>query len=228
MKKKTKQVLSILKPKCKALGFNLEELEGIAADIADNLELDEEASEEEINEKISSEVEAVIPYLKIAQKASNRVIQNSKNNKNPESDDNGTNAGQDGVNQEKEEEKVPVWAQAIITQQKAIQTELTGLKSERETDVRRSKLKALLKDTGTFGKSTLKNFDKIKFENEADFEEFYDGVVEDLATLNQERANAGLAKLAATAATSGNKKEKEGDMPEVISEKEIEELAGTM
>lgn len=228
MKKKTKQVLSILKPKCKALGFNLEELEGIAADIADNLELDEEASEEEINEKISSEVEAVIPYLKIAQKASNRVIQNSKNNKNPESDDNDTIAGQDGVNQEKEEEKVPVWAQAIITQQKAIQTELTGLKSERETDGRRSKLKALLKDTGTFGKSTLKNFDKIKFENEADFEEFYDGVVEDLATLNQERANAGLAKLGATAATSGNKKEKEGDKPEVISEKEIEELAGTM
>lgn len=228
MKKKTKQVLSILKPKCKALGFNLEELEGIAADIADNLELDEEASEEEINEKISSEVEAVIPYLKIAQKASNRVIQNSKNNKNPESDDNGKNAGQDGVDQEKEEEKVPVWAQAIITQQKAIQTELTGLKSERETDGRRSKLKALLKDTGTFGKSTLKNFDKIKFENEADFEEFYDGVVEDLATLNQERANAGLAKLGATAATSGNKKEKEGDKPEVISEKEIEELAGTM
>lgn len=228
MKKKTKQVLSILKPKCKALGFNLEELEGIAADIADNLELDEEASEEEINEKISSEVEAVIPYLKIAQKASNRVIQNSKNNKNPESDDNDMNAGQDGVNQEKEEEKVPVWAQAIITQQKAIQTELTGLKSERETDGRRSKLKALLKDTGTFGKSTLKNFDKIKFENESDFEEFYDGVVEDLATLNQERANAGLAKLGATAATSGNKKEKEGDKPEVISEKEIEELAGTM
>lgn len=228
MKKKTKQVLSILKPKCKALWFNLEELEGIAADIADNLELDEEASEEEINEKISSEVEAVIPYLKIAQKASNRVIQNSKNNKNPESDDNDTNAGQDGVDQEKEEEKVPVWAQAIITQQKAIQTELTGLKSERETDGRRSKLKALLKDTGTFGKSTLKNFDKIKFENEADFEEFYDGVVEDLATLNQERANAGLAKLGATAATSGNKKEKEGDKPEVISEKEIEELAGTM
>lgn len=227
MKKKTKQVLSILKPKCKALGFNLEELEGIAADIADNLELDEEASEEEINEKISSEVEAVIPYLKIAQKASNRVIQNSKNNKNPESGDNDTNAGQDDVDQEKEE-KVPVWAQAIITQQKAIQTELTGLKSERETDGRRSKLKALLKDTGTFGKSTLKNFDKIKFENEADFEEFYDGVVEDLATLNQERANAGLAKLGATAATSGNKKEKEGDKPEVISEKEIEELAGTM
>ena len=88
MKKKTKQVLSILKPKCKALGFNSSELEGIAADIADNLELDEEASEEDINEKISAEVDSVVPYLKIAQKASNRVIQNYKNNKSNDDDDN--------------------------------------------------------------------------------------------------------------------------------------------
>ena len=227
MNKKTKQVLSILKPKCKALGFNSNELEGIAADIADNLDVDEEASDEEINEKISAEVDTVIPYLKIAQKASNRVIQNSKNNNNPD-DINENNAGK-GNNDpsKKEEEKVPAWAQAIITQQKAILTELTGLKSERETDSRRSRLKALLKDTGTFGKSTLKSFDKMKFENETDFEEFYDGVIEDLATLNQERANAGLAKLGATAATSANKKEKE-DKPEVMSDKEIDELADTM
>ena len=67
----------------------------------------------------------------------------------------------------------------------------------------------------------------MKFENETDFEEFYDGVIEDLATLNQERANAGLAKLGATAATSANKKEKE-DKPEVMSDKEIDELADTM
>ena len=226
MNKKTKQVLSILKPKCKALGFNSNELEGIAADIADNLDVDEEASDEEINEKISAEVDTVIPYLKIAQKASNRVIQNSKNNNNPD-DINVNNAGKGNNDPSEKEEKVPAWAQAIITQQKAIQTELTGLKSERETDSRRSRLKALLKDTGTFGKSTLKSFDKMKFENETDFEEFYDGVIEDLATLNQERANAGLAKLGATAATSANKKEKE-DKPEVMSDKEIDELADIM
>lgn len=227
MNKKTKQVLSILKPKCKALGFNSNELEGIAADIADNLDVDEEASDEEINEKISAEVDTVIPYLKIAQKASNRVIQNSKNNNNPDDINDNNNAGKGNNEPSEKEEKVPTWAQAIIAQQKAIQTELTGLKSERETDGRRSRLKALLKDTGTFGKSTLKSFDKMKFENEADFEEFYDGVIEDLATLNQERANAGLAKLGATAATSANKKEKE-DKPEVMSDKEIDELADTM
>lgn len=69
------------------------------------------------------------------------------------------------------------------------------MKSERENDGRRSKLKALLKDKGTFGKTVLKNFDKMKFENESEFDDFYDGVVEDLAAIDQERANEGLENL---------------------------------
>lgn len=225
MKKKTKQVLSILKPKCKALGFNSSELEGIAADIADNLELDEEASEEDINEKISAEVDSVVPYLKIAQKASNRVIQNYKNNKS--NDDNDDDKADEGKSNKPSEEadKIPTWAQALIAQNKAIQTELVGLKSERVSDGRRAKLQALLKDTGVFGKNVLKNFDRMSFENESEFDDFYDGVTEDLSALNQERANAGLAKLGASSAQTVHK-DKE-DKPEVLSDKDIEELAET-
>lgn len=226
MKKKTKQVLSILKPKCKALGFNSSELEGIAADIADNLELDEEASEEDINEKISAEVDSVVPYLKIAQKASNRVIQNYKNNKSNDDDNDEGEAGEGKSNKPSEEaDKIPTWAQAIIAQNKAIQTELVGLKSERVSDGRRAKLQALLKDTGVFGKNVLKNFDRMSFENESEFDDFYDGVTEDLSALNQERANAGLAKLGASSAQTVHK-DKE-DKPEVLSDKDIEELAET-
>lgn len=226
MKKKTKQVLSILKPKCKALGFNSSELEGIAADIADNLELDEEASEEDINEKISAEVDSVVPYLKIAQKASNRVIQNYKNNKSNDDDNDEGEAGEGKSNKPSEEaDKIPAWAQALIAQNKAIQTELVGLKSERVSDGRRTKLQALLKDTGVFGKNVLKNFDRMSFENESEFDDFYDGVTEDLSALNQERANAGLAKLGASSAQTVHK-DKE-DKPEVLSDKDIEELAET-
>lgn len=226
MKKKTKQVLSILKPKCKALGFNSSELEGIAADIADNLELDEEASEEDINEKISAEVDSVVPYLKIAQKASNRVIQNYKNSKSNDDDNDEGEAGEGKSNKPSEEaEKIPAWAQALITQNKAIQTELVGLKSERVSDGRRAKLQALLKDTGVFGKNVLKNFDRMSFENESEFDDFYDGVTEDLSALNQERANAGLAKLGASSAQTVHK-DKE-NKPEVLSDKDIEELAET-
>lgn len=226
MKKKTKQVLSILKPKCKALGFNSSELEGIAADIADNLELDEEASEEDINEKISAEVDSVVPYLKIAQKASNRVIQNYKNNKSNDDDNDDDKAGEGKSNKPSEEaDKIPTWAQALIAQNKAIQTELVGLKSERVSDGRRAKLQALLKDTGVFGKNVLKNFDRMSFENESEFDDFYDGVTEDLSALNQERANAGLAKLGASSAQTVHK-DKE-DKPEVLSDNDIEELAET-
>lgn len=226
MKKKTKQVLSILKPKCKALGFNSSELEGIAADIADNLELDEEASEEDINEKISAEVDSVVPYLKIAQKASNRVIQNYKNNKSNDDDNDDDKAGEGKSNKPSEEaDKIPTWAQALIAQNKAIQTEFVGLKSERVSDGRRAKLQALLKDTGVFGKNVLKNFDRMSFENESEFDDFYDGVTEDLSALNQERANAGLAKLGASSAQTVHK-DKE-DKPEVLSDNDIEELAET-
>lgn len=225
MKKTTKLVLEILKPKSKALGFNRDELESVAADIADNLELNEDASEEDVNAEIEKAVDAAIPSLKLAQKVANRIVQSSKK-KETKQDNEEEPDDPSTTKEEKPNEEVPAWAQALIAQNKALQTEILGMKTEREADGRRSKLKALLKDTGTFGKSILKQFDKMKFENEPEFEEFYDGVVEDLGALNQERANEGLAKLGATA--TGGSKKKEDDKPEPLSEKQIDELADTM
>lgn len=227
MKKKTKLVFNVLKLKSKALGFSKDELEGIAADVANNFELDEEASDEEANAEIEKQVDAVIPFLKIAQKTAQRTIQNFKDSE----DDNDANDDPAGTGTQKNnhktvddaEEKVPTWAQALINQNKALQTEILGLKSEREADGRRAKLKALLKDKGTFGKSVLKSFDRMKFENESEFDDFYDGVVEDLAAIDQERANEGLGKLGAP--TGPEHKE---DNPEVLKDDEIEALAETL
>lgn len=231
MKKRTKQVLVILKPKSKALGFSREELEGIAADVANNLELDEEASDEDVNAEIEKQVNAVLPYLKIAQKTAQRTIQSFKDSQDldddeVDDDDDDPAGNKKPIRKQKREkdEQVPAWAQALITQNKALQTEILGLKSERENDGRRSKLKALLKDKGTFGKTVLKNFDKMKFENESEFGDFYDSVVEDLAAIDQERANEGLGKLGAPAAQRKPKK----DEVEVIKDNEIDELAETM
>lgn len=235
MKKKTKLVLSILKPKSKALGFRSDELEGIAADIANNLELDEEASDEDVNAEIEKQVDAVIPYLKIAQKQSNRVIQKFKDNKTLDDDINEENEiNEAGSNKENQiTETTPQWVKdlkdavsAVTAQNKTLQTQIASLLSEREADGRRSRLKALLKDTDTFGKSVLRNFDRMKFENETEFEEFYDSVSEDLASLNQERANAGLAKLGASAAQGGN--EHKDEKPEVLKETEIDDLANSL
>ncbi|HAH91448.1 MAG TPA: hypothetical protein DCL96_06985 [Prevotella sp.] len=213
------------------MGFSREELEGIAADVANNLELDEEASDEDVNAEIEKQVNAVLPYLKIAQKTAQRTIQSFKDSQDldddeVDDDDDDPAGNKKPIRKQKKEkeEQVPAWAQALITQNKALQTEILGLKSERENDGRRSKLKALLKDKGTFGKTVLKNFDKMKFENESEFDDFYDGVVEDLAAIDQERANEGLGKLGAPAAQRKPKKEE----VEVIKDNEIDELAETM
>ena len=231
MKKKTKLVFNVLKLKSKALGFNKDELEGIAADVANNFELDEEASDEDVNAEIEKQIDAVLPFLKIAQKSAQRTIQYFKDSQDldddeVDDDDDDPAGNKKPIRKQKKEkeEQVPAWAQALITQNKALQTEILGLKSERENDGRRSKLKALLKDKGTFGKTVLKNFDKMKFENESEFDDFYDGVVEDLAAIDQERANEGLGKLGAPAAQRKPKKEE----VEVIKDDEIDELAETM
>lgn len=231
MKKKTKLVFNVLKLKSKALGFNKDELEGIAADVANNFELDEEASDEDVNAEIEKQIDAVLPFLKIAQKSAQRTIQNFKDSQDldddeVDDDDDDLAGNKKPIRKQKKEkeEQVPGWAQALITQNKALQTEILGLKSERENDGRRSKLKALLKDKGTFGKTVLKNFDKMKFENESEFDDFFDGIVEDLAAIDQERANEGLGKLGAPAAQRKPKK----DEVEVIKGDEIDELAETM
>ena len=227
MKKRIKQVLFLLKHKAKSLGFSREELEGIAADIANNLELDNESSDEDVNAEIEKQIDAVIPFLKIAQKTAQRTIQSFKDSQVDDIVNDEENAGNKNPtnkqNKEKEEQ-VPAWAQALIDQNRVLQTEIQGLKSERENEGRRLKLKSLLKDKGTFGKTVLKNFDKMKFENESEFDDFYDGVVEDLAAIDQERANEGLGKLGVPAAQRKPKKEE----VEVIKDDEIDELAETM
>lgn len=230
MRKKAKLVLNILKPKVKALGFSKDELEGIAADVADNLELDDEASDDDVNAEIEKQVNAVVPYLKIAQKTAQRTIQKFKDS-TVDNDDDPNNEPDGGISKDHSNkhddepvDKIPSWAQAIVTQQKSILTELAGMKEKDTSSVRRQKLKALLKDTGTFGKSTLKNFELMKFDNETEFDEFYDGVVEDLAAINQERANEGLGKLGAPAV---NHQPKEDEV-EVISEADVDALAETM
>ena len=226
MKKKTKLVLNVLKLKSKALGFSKEELEGIAADVANNFDLDEEASDEDVNAEIEKQVDAVIPFLKIAQKTAQRTIQNFKDSIDDNDDDdvsNGTGIKNNHKKDEEAQKEIPVWAQALIEQNKALQTEILCIKSDNVANGRRAKLKALLKDKGTFGRTVLKNFDRMKFNDETEFDDFYDGVIEDLAAIDQERANEGLSKLGAPSGP-----ERKDEKPEVIKDDEIDELANTL
>lgn len=227
------QVFVRLKLKAKALGFNAKELKGIAAKIADNLKSAEDASEEDVNAEIDEQIEAVLPYLTFGQSQANRLLDEWKK-KHPEAelddelDDNipddtpkPASNKKNSKNKGNEQDEEPAWFKSFREQQEA---RFAALEGEKVSNLRKAKLEALLKDSGTFGSRTLKSFSKMSFESDDDFEEFYSDVEEDLKNYNQERADAGLATLA-TPPAAGSKGS--GKQDEVLTDKEVEDLVNT-
>lgn len=258
MKIEAKTVLEYLKPKVKALGFKKEVLEGVAADIADNLEeVADDASDEDVNAKIKPAVDAVMPSLKFAQRVANQAVEDYRkkqqkvNEPQPEPDP----APQPEPKPEppqpnpapepkpsnippKSGNEPPEWMKDFIEsqnkqmqqQQKIIETlqaEVKGIKTKGANAQRRAVLDDLLKDTGTFGKRALKDYENRTFATDDDFNSFVSDLKEDLAQLNQERENDGLKKFGAPLVENpGQQQQKLQVKP--MDEAELEELAATM
>lgn len=225
------QVLLRLKPKVKAFGFNKKELMSVAAKIADNLTSADDASDEDVNAEIDTAIDAVLPYLQVSQSFANRVIEeNRKKNDgydDPDGDDpsDSTNRQPDSdkkksKNKEKNDD-TPEWAKGLVQTVQTLNDEIAALKGEKVTTTRREKLESLLKDAGTFGTRTLKSFNKMRFENDEEFEQFYSEVEEDLESYNQERADAGLSSLGDPPGAGSKKKEKN----EVLTDEEVIAIA---
>ena len=231
------QVLLRLKPKVKAFGFNSRELKGIAAKIADNLTSADDASDEDVNAEIDKEIDSALRYLPFGQSQANRLLDEwKKNQPETDDDDNDDDDDDDGAsdNQRRQagsntknpknkgkNDDAPEWAKGLVQTVQTLNDEIAALKGEKVTTTRREKLETLLKDAGTFGTRTLKSFNKMKFENDEEFEEFYSEVEEDLKSYNQERADAGLSSLGNPPGAGSKKQEKN----EVLTDEEVIAIA---
>ena len=232
------KVLLLLKPKVKQFGFNRKELQGIAAKIADNLTSADDASDEDVNAEIEEKIDAVLPYLQVSQSYANRLVEDArkKNGDDETDDDDDDNANHDKgskrqsgskstKNNKEDEDEAPAWAKGLVETVETLRGEIATLKGEKVTTTRKTKLAELLKDTGSYGSRILKSFDRMKFETEEEFDDFYSEVEEDLKAYNQERADAGLANLGNPPAAGGGKGTEKED--EVISDAEVEAIANS-
>ena len=228
------KVLLMLKPKVKAFGFNRKELQGIAAKIADNLTSADDASDEDVNAEIEEKINAVLPYLQVSQSYANRLVEYArKKNDDDEPDDDDDEPDQKGKRQpgskpnktnKDEKDDAPAWAKGLVETVETLRGEIATLKGEKVATSRKSKLAELLKDSGSYGNRILKSFDRMKFETDEEFDDFYSEVEEDLKAYNQERADAGLASLGNHPAAGGKGVKKED---EVISDAEVEAIANS-
>lgn len=243
MSKHFQKLLKALKTsdEVKALGFNKEEIQSLASDLDKNLSIEENASDEDVESAINEAVDKAIPFLKMAQKSSSRIVKKALEKKKEEDEDDEDDEEPED-DDEPEEDKKPKGKKSkkgsqrtesdesdikklLETFMKKIEKQdelIASLQKGNKTDKRRAKLEKILKDTGTFGKRTLRQFEKMDFEDDEEFEEFLDGVKEDLEEANQERANAGLAKLGVLPSPDGKDKEKP---TEEITDKELDKLA---
>lgn len=230
------QVLLKLKPKVKAFGFNKKELMSVAAKIADNLTSADDASDEDVNAEIETAIDAVLPYLQVSQSFANRVIEENrkKNDDDDEPDDdddessNTPNRQLDSTpknpkNKGKNDD-APEWAKGMMQTIEILTGKISALEGEKIETSRKAKLESLLKNSGTFGSRTLKNFSKMSFENDEEFEEFYSEIEKDLKAYNQERADAGLSTMGTPPAAGGGKPKDE----EPFSDNEISEMASIL
>ena len=209
------KVYLALKPKVSAFGFDKNEVMGIAADIANNLNLKEEATDEEINESIESSINAVLPYLKYGQSQANRVINDWKKSNEKKA------VETENEGEKKEADNKSDDMKSLMTLLQSMQEKLNNLEAEKTTSSRRSKLENMLKDAGTFGQSKLRDFSRMKFEKDEDFDAFCDEIENDLKSLVQESADNGLSKLSPPQGAKGKKED-------VMSDEEIDRMADGM
>lgn len=235
MNKYLRKVLEMLKTNkdIKALGFSRKELKGIAANVADKLKLEEDATDEDVSEAISSAIDDVLPLLKLTQSAVDRQVQDYKRSiEEDDEDDDDKEPSRRSPSQKNPKSKkdsddadsATLAALKELTQVvTALQGEVNTLKTGNTTNSRRAKVEKLLTDTGKFGERQLRAFSRMSFKDEEEFEEYLEDLKEDIEVENQERADRGLGKLGNIPAPDKNQNNNKED--ELMSDEDVKKLA---
>lgn len=242
MNKYYRKVLEALKTNrdIKALGFSRKELKGVAANVANKLQLKDDATDEEVSEGISDAIDDVLPLLQLTQSAADRQVSEYKNahpapdddddpDDDPDDDDDParrspSRKGKKGKKDSDDDDSATLNAIKKLTEAVAsLQGDVTALKSGNTTSSRTAKVRELLKDTGKFGERRLKSFSRMKFENDDEFEDYLDELKEDIEEENKERLEKGLEKLGRIPAPDTKPQTKEED--KLMSDDEVKELA---
>ena len=248
MKKYFRRVLDLLKTRkeIKALGFSRKELMGIAAKVADKLDLKDDATEEEVTEAIDDAIDSIVPFLEISQTVADRRLQSYKDAHPADGDDDDdddlddepegekgrkspSTKGKKGKKAEENDDsdiasQIAKALAPLTETMQGLNKQIAELKEGKVADSRKSRLEELVKDTGKFGERTLKAFARMSFKTDEDFEDFLDEVEADLEAENKERSDKGLETLGKpVGAVPGKTGHKDDD--ELMSDEEVIALA---
>lgn len=243
---KLTKVLKKLKTnkKVASLGFNRSELRSIAQQICDNSELEDDATEEEENTYIEESITDTLPILQLGQKYANRIASDKAGNagkKSNEDDDDEDNEDNDDDDDESNHQVKPKSKKSksddgsndgepswFKKYRESMDKRFEKIESSKTGDTRKSKVEKILKDAGVLdkplGKRTLRDFGRMHFENDEEFDEFIDEIAEDVEGIESDGNDDGAVVSTSKDITppKGGKKTKKND---VASDEEVDDLA---
>lgn len=170
--------MELLKPKTKALGFSKKELKSVAEHISDNLDLEEEASEEDVEAAITAQIDAALPLLKLTQSAVSRIV-NARAAKADEDDDDDdeTTPGKKSHNGSNADGETTELLKAL----NSLKEEVASLKKERKTTDYKSRVTELLGKKGDkVLQRELKRLSRMSFADEDEFEDYISELEDDI------------------------------------------------
>lgn len=143
-------------------------------------------------------------------------------------DNNGNNGGANKGNDDNGKaiaEQIAAALKPFTEKIDALNGVINAMQTEKTTTTRKQRLEKLLENSGAFGTRTLKNFAKMSFDSDDEFNEFLTDVESDLKAYNQERADAGLQQFGVPPTQNPLKTK-----PEVkpLTEQEIKDLVDSL
>lgn len=164
------KILQQLKTKYSNLGLSVKTLEGFAEQLATTV------TEET---QIEGAVQGAEFYLKIAQAEADRVRQDSKKN----------TTTQQQQTTEPQKNDVPEWQKAI----EALTNQVSALTQKTVVSTRKEQFQKVLGGLHeSIRQSKLKDFERMNFQTDEDFQTYLSEAQSDANTINQELINSGL------------------------------------
>lgn len=193
------KLIQALKTKYKNLGFSDKAFDGVADYLAKTV-----VEENQIDNAISGVEILLKSFQGDVDKRVTEAIEKTKKEYKPD-------AGADPKKTEPKEnqigEDVPTWAKALIESNKLLSNELNTLKNGQTTQTRKQQLEGVLKEANPiFSSKILKDFSRLQFKNDEDFNAYVEETKTDIANFSQTMANEGLKNEKPLLGNSGSEK----------------------
>ncbi|RZJ90969.1 MAG: hypothetical protein EOO20_06565 [Chryseobacterium sp.] len=209
------RLIALLKTLFASKGFSAKALEGLADHLAANL------TDESTDAELASAIEGIKPMTDIMQSEINRQINEAKKPKVEEP----AKPVEEPAKPAAPSEDVPEWAKGLVTSISTLTQGLASIQAEKVGTTRREQYAKTLEGTSEAYKAkALKDFDRLTFKDDEDFNSWVTENSEDVKVFVQEETNNNLGGDRPTGGYGGKpvngEKEVSPAMKELIAERE--------